>query len=183
MDIIAQTSPALAEIHEHLQDWRTMAQQDGFVFVGEIETMRPVRTHRCQAGFENKVEYIVRDLFWSDVDSHVHKGYVVGKCFIDGTQKPLPAPLQEGSKVVVLCGIRLGSYTCLTAAEGTVANPMSTLCLHSQALHSTEFYYFKPVIRTRFAKHAMDMVPHGLLGELKLEGYFLISHTKRDQPH
>ena len=58
-----------------------------------------------------------------------------------------------------------------------------TLCLHSQALHSTEFYYFKPVIRTRFAKHAMDMVPHGLLGELKLEGYFLISHTKRDQPH
>ena len=58
-----------------------------------------------------------------------------------------------------------------------------TLCLHSQSLHSTEFYYFKPVIRTRFAKHAMDMVPHGLLGELKLEGYFLISHTKRDQPH
>ena len=43
-----------------------------------------------------------------------------------------------------------------------------TLCLHSQALHSTEFYYFKPVIRTRFAKHAMDMVPHGLLGELNL---------------
>ncbi len=75
--------------------------------------MRPVRTHRCQAGFENKVEYIVRDLLWSDVDSHVHKGYVVGKCSIDCTQKPLPAPLQEGSKVVVLCGIRLGSYTCL----------------------------------------------------------------------
>ena len=111
--IIAQTSPALAEIHEHLQDWRTMAQQGGFVFVGEIETMRPVRTHRCQAGFENKVEYIVRDLLCSDVDSHVHKGYVVGKCSIDCTQKPLPAPLQEGSKVVVLCGIRLGSYTCL----------------------------------------------------------------------
>jgi hypothetical protein len=55
------------------------------------------------------VEYIVRDLLWSDVDSHVHKGYVVGKGFIDCTQKPIPAPLQEGSKVVVLCGTRLGS--------------------------------------------------------------------------
>jgi len=68
------------------------------------------------------VECIVRDLLWSDVESHVHKGYVVGKCSIDCTQKPLPAPLQEGSKVVVLCGIRLGSYTCLTAAEATIAN-------------------------------------------------------------
>ena len=57
----------------------------------------------------------------SDVDSHVHKGYVVGKGFIDCTQKPIPAPLQEGSKVVVLCGTRLGSYTCLTAAEATIA--------------------------------------------------------------
>jgi hypothetical protein len=83
-----------------------MAKQDAFVFVGEVETMRPVPTHRCQSGTEEKLEYIVRDLLWSDPDSYAHNGYIVSKGFIDCTQQPLPAPFKEGSKVIALCGAR-----------------------------------------------------------------------------
>jgi len=120
--LLAQTSSGLALIHERLQDWHTMARLNGFVFVGEIATMRPVRTHRCRSGFEEKLEYIVRDLYWSDPDAYVRDGYVVGKGFVDCTQKPLPAPLKEGDKVIALCGVRLGSYSCLRPVPATSMN-------------------------------------------------------------
>jgi hypothetical protein len=119
----AQISPALNQIHAHLQDWRWMAQRNAFVFAGEIETMRPVRTHRCRSGSQEKLEYIVRDLLRSNPDSYVHNGYVVGESFVDCAQKSLPAPFEEGSKVILLCSLRPAmGYTCLPPAEATETN-------------------------------------------------------------
>ena len=111
--LCAQTPTAPSQIRERLQDWRWMAQQRAFLFIGEIETMHPVRTHKCRAGFQEKLDYIVRDLLWSDSDDYVHNAHVVDKGFVDCSQKALPPPFREGSEVIVLCGARLGNYACL----------------------------------------------------------------------
>jgi len=119
---VSAQSSSLALIRERLQDWRWMAQQDAFVFVGEIGTTSRIPTRRCSAGYHEKLDYIVHDVLWSSPDSYLQSGYVVSKGFIDCTEMPLPMPFHEGSKVIVLCGIQLGHYACLPPVEATTAN-------------------------------------------------------------
>lgn len=118
----AEIPSSLSRIHEAVQDWRTMARTHGFVFVGEIETMRRVPTRRCRSGSEEKLEYSVRNLLWSDPDSYFHEGYLVGKSFVDCTQKPLPAPFKKGSKVIVLCSARPVLGVCSLPTQATEKN-------------------------------------------------------------
>lgn len=119
----AQSSSTLTQIHKHLQDWRWMARENAFVFVGEVETMRPVQTHRCQSGSEQKLEYIVRDLLWNNTDSFLRNGSLVTKGFVDCIQKPLPAPFKKGSKIIALCAAppSLGDI-CSPPVEATESN-------------------------------------------------------------
>jgi hypothetical protein len=113
-------STALPEIHEHLQDWRGMARQHAFVFVGEISRMETIRQSHCHSGVEQKLEYTVSELLWNEPESPVSKGYKVSKGFIDCTQPRLPPPFQVGSKVIVLCGVSRGlAYVCLSPVQFT----------------------------------------------------------------
>jgi hypothetical protein len=116
----AQSTPALSEIHQRLQDWRFMARQHAFVLVGEISRMKSIRQSRCRAGVEQKLEYTVSEVLWNEPDSPIGKGYKVSKGFIDCTQQPLHPPFRLGSKVIVLCGVSRGrGYVCLSPVQLT----------------------------------------------------------------
>jgi hypothetical protein len=111
-------SPALLGIHQHLRDWKSLARQHAFVFVGEISRMESIRQSRCHSEVEQKLEYTVSETLWNEPDSPVSKGYKVSKGFIDCTQPRLPPPFQVGSQVVVLCGVSRGlAYICLSPVQ------------------------------------------------------------------
>jgi hypothetical protein len=116
-------STALLEFHEHLRDWRGMARQHAFVFVGDISRMESIGQRRCHSGTEQKLEYTVSELLWNEPDSPVSKGYKLSKGFIDCIQRRPPPPFQLGSKVIALCGVSRGlAYICLSPVQFTPDN-------------------------------------------------------------
>jgi hypothetical protein len=95
---------AMLVIQERLRDTQRLAQERGFVFVGEVSRNDEVRQKRCTArGVEHKVEYRVSEILWNYWDSLVKTGDDVRKGFIDCRQAPLPPPFVAGTKVIVYC--------------------------------------------------------------------------------
>ena len=98
------TGSALLVIHERLQDSERLAENQGFVFVGEVSRNDEVRQKRCAVwGVEHKVAYRVSEILWNYAGSLTKKGDEARKGFIDCRQVPLPPPFVTGVKVIVYC--------------------------------------------------------------------------------
>lgn len=104
--VFAQDADASA-IREHLEDLANLARNHGFVFVGNISSLRTRPQARCASGIEHRFAYTVTDPLWSDPDSLI-MDCVVEKSYIDCQQKPLAASFIVGSKVIVYAEARPG---------------------------------------------------------------------------
>jgi hypothetical protein len=93
-------------IREHLEDLANLARNHGFVFVGNVSSLRTRSQVRCASGVEHRFAYTVTDPLWSDPDSLIAKDYVAEKSYIDCRQKPLAASFVVGSKVIVYAEAR-----------------------------------------------------------------------------
>jgi hypothetical protein len=70
--------------------------------------------------------------------------------------------------------LRLEMYSRLSVAEATdhkkasqgrpLKNVLNSRRLHARALHAAELHYFKQIVGTRLAEHAMNVVANRLLG-------------------
>lgn len=96
----AQQAHASA-MRKQLEDLPNLARNHGFVFIGNISSLRTRPQSHCASGVEHRVAYKVTEVLWSDPDSLVAKNYVVEKDYIDCRQKALPSSLFPGSKVIV----------------------------------------------------------------------------------
>lgn len=105
--VFAQDADASA-IREHLEDLANLARNHGFVFVGNIRSLRTRPQARCASGVEHRSAYSVTDPLWADPDSLIAMDYVVEKGYIDCQQKPLAASFVVGSKVIVYAEARPG---------------------------------------------------------------------------
>jgi hypothetical protein len=105
--VLAQDADASA-IREHLEDLDNLARNHGFVFVGNVSSLRTRSQARCASGVEHRFSYAVTDPLWSDPDSPIAKDYVVEKGYIDCQQKPLAGSFIVGSKVIVYAEERPG---------------------------------------------------------------------------
>ena len=104
--VFAQDADASA-IREHLEDLDNLARNHGFIFVGDISSMRTRSQARCASGVEHRFAYTVTDPLWSDPDAPI-TDYDVEKSYIDCQQKPLAASFVVGSKVIVYAEARPG---------------------------------------------------------------------------
>lgn len=99
----AQDGASLRLVDERLQDAHRLAEHHAFVFVGGISRMETVSRPRCRTGVEEKLEYSISTLLWNDPESYAENGSKVAKGFTDCTQRRLPAPFFEGTKLIVAC--------------------------------------------------------------------------------
>ena len=103
----------LAKIHNVLLDWQRLAQQNGFVFVGEVSRNEQIRQKRCAKGVEQLIAYRVLDVLWNYPNSLVSKGYTVSKGFVDCKQNALPELFKRGTKIITHCEAPGGmGYIC-----------------------------------------------------------------------
>jgi hypothetical protein len=65
--------------------------------------METVSRPRCRTGVEEKLEYSISTLLWNDPESYAENGSKVAKGFTDCTQRRLPAPFFEVTKLIVDC--------------------------------------------------------------------------------
>ena len=98
----AQDGASLRLVDERLQAHR-LAEHHAFVFVGGISRMETVSRPRCRTGVEEKLEYSISTLLWNDPESYAENGSKVARGFTDCTQRRLPAPFFEGTKLIVYC--------------------------------------------------------------------------------
>ena len=99
----AQDGASLRLVEERLQDAHRLAEHHAFVFVGGISRMESVSLPRCRTTVEEKLEYSISTLLWNDPESYAENGSKVAKGFTDCTQRWLPAPFFEGTKLIVYC--------------------------------------------------------------------------------
>jgi len=114
-DLGEAAGSAMLVIRERLLDSQRLAQNRGFVFIGEVSRNDQVRQKRCAArGVEHKVAYRASEVLWNYPGSMVRENYEVSKGFIDCRQAPLPPPFVSGTKVIVYCEApEMGmGYTC-----------------------------------------------------------------------
>jgi len=105
--VLAQDADA-SVIREHLEDLDSLARNHGFVFVGDVSSLRARPRVRCSSGVEHRSAYRVTDPLWSDPDALIAKDYVVEKGYIDCQEKPLAASFVVGSKVILYAEARPG---------------------------------------------------------------------------
>ena len=98
----AQDGASLRLVDERPQDAHRLAEHHAFVFVAGISRMETVSRPRCRTGVEEKLEYSISTL-WNDPESYAENGSKVAKGFTDCTQRRLPAPFFEVTKLIVYC--------------------------------------------------------------------------------
>jgi hypothetical protein len=99
----AQDGASLRLVDERLQDAHRLAEHHAFDFVGGISRMEAVSRRRSRTGVEVKLEYSISTLLWNDPESYAENASKVAKGFTDCTQRRLPAPFFEGTKLIVHC--------------------------------------------------------------------------------
>jgi hypothetical protein len=124
----AQDGASLRLVDERLQDAHRLAEHHAFVFVGGISRMETVSRPRCRTGVEEKLEYSISTLLWNDPESYAENGSKVAKGFTDCTQRRLPAPFFEGTKLIVYCEAE-------PVRAIVVFRQQSTRTSHSRTLH------------------------------------------------